>query len=349
MRRAIRSVMTAILLASGISSSTLPAQAADPLAQALSAYRDLEFDAAATRLRTALAATGSTRLGDADRQRALMHLGATESFRSRREAAAEAFRNLLLLNPRYRPDEIVFPPEVSALFHEVRIGVRAIAVVAAPESVIQDPGDRLSLRLYASSLHQVQVTVRTPDGTLAGVLHDGAVGDSLDLLWDARQERGQPRAAGRYLLRVSSRAPDGRSEREVDLPLDLSWDAVDTLPLPAPPELRPESAEPTGRARPLAVALIAGLVAIALPDVVGASGDASGMRFAVAGTLGVAGIAGLATASRRQPLPDNISWNRVERARWDAEVARVRAENDQRRTRSPLRIRAGRQTAVDVR
>jgi hypothetical protein len=193
------------------------------------------------------------------------------------------------------------------------------------------------------------VTVRTPDGTLAGVLHDGAIGDSLDLLWDARQERGQPRAPGRYLLRVSSRAPDGRSEREVDLPLDLSWDVVDTLPLPALPVLRPERAQPTGRARPLAVALIAGLVAVALPDVVGAQGDPSSMRFAVAGTLGIAGIAGVATASRPQPLPDNITWNRAERARWDAEAARVRAENDQRRTRAALRIRAGLQAAVDVR
>ena len=324
------------------------AQRADPLASALAASRDLDFDAAATRFRAALAATGANRLSDADRTRALMHLGATELFRGRRDAAAESFTTLLALDPRYRPDEIVFPPEVSALFHEVRIGVRAVAVSIPPDVELQDPGDRLVIRVYSASLHQIRATVRTPAGLVVSTLHEGSIGDSLDLLWDARQGDGRRRAAGTYLLRVMSRAPDGRAEREVEIPLTLTWDAVDTLAPPPEPAMRPEATIPTGRFRPLAVGLGAAAIAAVLPNLVGGGEEASGMRFGVAGSIGLAGIIGMASASRPRPLPENISWNRAERERWQREADRIRAENDSRAATVTLRVRSGRPTTTEI-
>jgi hypothetical protein len=326
----------------------LAAQQADPLASALAASRDLDFDVAATRLRAALAATGSNRLSEADRVRALMHLGATELFRNRREAASEAFRSLLALNPRYRPDEIVFPPEVSALFHEVRGSVRAVAISVPTDAELRDPGDRLVIRVYSASLHQIRATVRTPSGIVVSTLHEGAIGDSLDLLWDARQGDGRRRAAGTYLLRVMSRAPDGRAEREVELPLALTWDAVDTLPLPPEPAMRPEATTPTGRLRPLAVGVGAAVIAVVLPNLVGGGDEASGMRFGVAGSIGVAGIVGVASASRPRPLSENIAWNRAERERWQREADRIRVENDSRAATVTLRVRAGRATTTEI-
>ncbi len=348
----MRTILTALLLGAMLLmtplAGPLAAQQADPLASALAASRDLDFDAAASRLRAALAATGANRLSDADRARALMHLGATELFRERRTAAADAFRTLLAFNPRYRPDEIVFPPEVSALFHEVRIGVRAVAVSIPPDAALSDPGDRLVIRVYSASLHQIRATVRTQNGMVVSELHDGAIGDSLDLLWDARQGDGRRRADGTYLLRVMSRAPDGRGEREVEVPLTLAWDAVDTLPLPAEPTLRPESTTPTGRMRPLAVGLGVAAIAAVLPNLVGGGPDASSMRFGVAGTIGIAGIVGMASASRPRPLAENIAWNRAERERWQREVDRVRQENDSRAATVTLRVRAGRPTVTEV-
>jgi hypothetical protein len=345
--RAISAAVVAIVLTS-IGPHSLGAQQADPLASALAAARDLDFDVAASRLRAALAATGNTRLSDADRARALMHLGATELFRSRRDAAAAAFETLLTLNPRYRPDEIVFPPEVSALFHEVRIGVRAVTVAVPPDVALRDPGDRLVIRVYAASLHQIRATVRTPAGIIVSALHDGAIGDSLDLLWDARAEDGRRRAAGTYHLRVMSRGPEGRGEREVEVPLTLTWDPVDTLALPPEPTLRPESTTPSGRLRPLAVGLGAAVVAAILPDLVGSADAASGMRFGVAGSLGLAGVIGMASASRPRPLAENIAWNRAERDRWEREAQRIREENDSRAASTTLRVRAGRATTTEM-
>ena len=43
-----------------------------------------------------------------------------------------AFERLLFLDPRYRPDQLVFPPEVSSLFEEVRLRTRAVAVSVPP-------------------------------------------------------------------------------------------------------------------------------------------------------------------------------------------------------------------------
>lgn len=327
----------------------LAAQAGDPLASALTAYRDLEYDAAATRLRAALAATGANRLGEPDRERAMMYLGATEVFRSRREAAIESFRTLLALNPRYRPDEILFPPEVSALFHEIRIGVRAVAAVIPAESELREPGDRLVIRLYASSLHQVQAAVRTSDGTLVAPLHAGAIGDSLELLWDARQEGGQLRTPGSYLLRITSLSPEGRSERELEVTLDLAWDVVDTLAHPVEPTYRPETAERTGRIRPVLIGTVTMLAALAIPSLLDAGDEASDLRAGVAGSLGAAGVLGAILAARPMPLPDNVAWNRTERARWDSEIARVRGENARRRSSATLRVRAARPVVLEVR
>ena len=78
--------------------SVVPARAQappDPLASAVAAFTDLEFDVAATRLRTALGLSGTQRLSDEHRTRALMYLGATEIYREQRPAAVEAFRSCM--------------------------------------------------------------------------------------------------------------------------------------------------------------------------------------------------------------------------------------------------------------
>ena len=229
---------------SGAQAAGQTGQADDPLARALTAYRNLEYDDAATRLRALLAPNASVRLSAADRQRALMHLGATELFRDRRAAAVESFRTILFADPRYRPDELIFPPEVSALFQETRFGVRVVTVLVPAEVEIRGTSDRLPIRIFASSLHEIRAQILGATGSPERTLHEGAIGDSLELLWNGRDGLGRLREPGRYLLRVTSRAPDGKDEREVEIPLDVERMLVDTLDSPVPIDpstLRPES------------------------------------------------------------------------------------------------------------
>ena len=325
------------------------AQRPDPLARPMAAYRDLDYDGAATALRAALALDGTARLGDADRLRAFMYLGATETFRGKRDAAVEAFRSLLLIETRYRPDELVFPPEVSTLFQETRIGLRAVSVVLPDVTEIQSTADRLPVRIYAASLHDIRVTIIDAVGGPVRVLHEGAIGDSLELLWNGRDGLGRLREAGPYRLRVTSRSPAGRDEREVMVPLAITRADQDTLLLPAPlsaATFRPESAAATGGARYLVSGIVGALAAAALPSVAGAGSEGGSIRFGVAAALGVAGAIGFTRAKQPRPIPENIEWNRRQRETWQREVERIQAENETRRAATKLRIVAGRPTVA---
>ncbi len=340
-----RTVLALIALLASLAGATdLAAQRVDPLARPMQAYNDLDYDVAATGFRSALALEGAARLADVDRIRALMHLGATEVFRGRREAAVQAFRALILIDPRYRPDVIIFPPEVSTLFQESRIGVRAVAVVVPAGADIRTAADRLPIRVLSASLHDIRATITDGLGAPVRVLYDGAVGDSLELLWNGRDGLGRLREAGRYRLRVTSRSPEGRDEREVEIPLQLIRVEADTLPTPAelqPGAFRPESLVATGGKRLLVTGLVAAALAAVLPSVVGAEAEGSTLRFGVAGLLGAGGFYGMTRASRPIPIGENIAYNREQRAAWSREVERVRTENEARRAAAGLRITTG--------
>jgi hypothetical protein len=323
----------------------------DVLAPALERYNDLELDDAATRFRSLLALTGIARLSDDDRSRAWMYLGATELFRGLRPAAVDAFRQLLIGDPTYRPDADVFPPEVVALFQETRTGVRSVRVAVPPASELELPNDRWPIRLFASSVHDIRVGISTGLGAPERVLYDGVIGDSLLISWDGTTATGAAGASSRYLLRVASRNPRGLNEREVQLALSVERLQPDTLPWPAPlasSALRPETEVRANGVRQFLTGLVGGGVAVVLPAVLGSVDPSSG-RYAVAGAIGLAGVFGVATASKPQPIPENIAFNQARRAEWQREVDRVRAENAARRAVVRLRIRAERPVTIEIR
>ena len=342
-----------LLLALGCASPgiVIAQQAVDPLAPAIASYRGLDYEDAATRFRAALAATGGASLTAADRTRALMHLAAIDIFRNRRESATEQIRTLLVGDPRYRPDDLIYPPEVSAFFQEARLGVRAVSVVVPAVADIQAASDRLPVRVYASSLHDIRAQITDAFGSPERTLHEGAVGDSLQLLWNGRDGIGRLREPGRYLLRVTSRSPAGRDEREVEIPLSIERIVLDTLPTPeslSPSIFRPESEVRSRGVRPLLAGLVAAGAVAALPSMLGSSAGGMPLRFGVAGALGVSAVIGMTTASRPRALRENIAWNRRQRDEWDREMERVRAENDARRAATRIRITAGRAATVEI-
>ena len=339
---ATRVALTLLLSAIVPVLSTVEAQRADPLARAMTAYRGLDYDEAATRFRDLLNST-SIALTPLERSRARMFLGATEIFRGQREAAITAFRDLLIADPRYRPDELIFPPEVSALFQETRLGVRAVAVTVPANAEIRLPADRLPIRVYAAALHEIRAQIVGPRGAVESILHVGAVGDSLEVLWNPRDALGQLREPGRYFVRVASRGPDGRTEREVEVPLDVERIQQDSLPHPEPPApsaLRPETVVRSSGVRPLLTGLVTAAVIAVLPSVVGSEEPGMGVRVGVAGAVGVAGVVGLTRATTPRPLPENIDYNRRQREQWQREVDRIANENAARRAAARLQIRS---------
>jgi len=343
-------VILALLALAGAPPRAARAQSpAELLARGLSAYQDVDYDSAAAVLRAALAQPGPPALSAADRVRALAYLGATELFRERRDSAAAAFGRLLLADPRYRPDQLVFPPEVSSLFQEVRLTTRAVAVSAPPLTEIRAAGDRLIVWLYATSYHPIEVAVLRANGVLLRSLYSGGAGDSLQVLWDGRTATGTPAESGLYVLRVDSRGSDGRVARSVDVPLDLAQLHGDTVPVPSPPAESLMSREhvPGGSGvRALATGLAAAAAVVVLPSLVSGASAGMGERFAVAGALSVAGVAGFQVQRRPQPIPANVAANQALRLAWQRRADAVRAENAARRQEVRLVIRADAPRAV---
>lgn len=343
MTRVLRILAALSGLCAGVACGVRAQTASELLGRGTAAVQNLDYDSAAILLRGALARSGADALPDSSRSRAMMFLGATEFFRDHRDSAAAVFTRLLVLNPRYRPDDLIFPPEVSSLFQDVRSGLHAVAARVAPLTTISGPGDRLAVKLYATSLHEI-TAVLTRGGRPVRTLYRGGIGDSLEVLWDGRDSTGSAADSGAYLLRVSSRDPAGRVSRVLEVPLDVRITRRDTLLWPPPMSdslLLPEHRAGGGAGRALVIGLGAAAAAAALPAVIASGESGTGARFAVVVASGAAGILGFRSHRQLQPIPENIASNQALRRSWQRRMDTVRAENQSRRTETRMEIRAG--------
>src|SRR5438477_2350707 len=300
-----------------------------PFAQGIRAYQNLDFDQAAALLRRDLARASSSTATLGERAQGPLYLGAADLFRGRRDSAVAVFRRLVQLDPRYRPDRLVFPPEVTSVFDNVRVETRAVVLVAPADTEISTGTGAFTFWVVASAFQTVEVTLRYQDGAPFRALYAGPMGDSLRVQWDGLDAAGQMPPVSRVLLRVASRAPTGEPAGVVQPPLDLRAVHVDTLPWPKPPadsQFLPERAgnRPALRAL-LGGVLLAGTVT-ALPSVVG-SDHPNGSRLVVAGAVGFAGALGYVLHRPGRPLTANLQANKALRARWQQGVAAVEAED----------------------
>lgn len=126
-----RVLAVALLVAAPIPSAAQDRSARDVMTLAIAAYQNLDFDLAATLLRRALAGD----LNDSTRVRALTYLGATEHYRARDDSAGAVFSRLVILAPRYQPDTLVFPPEITRIYDAVRSRTK----VEAPQLAVAPP------------------------------------------------------------------------------------------------------------------------------------------------------------------------------------------------------------------
>lgn len=320
--------------------------AAEVLGQGVRAYQDLEFDGAAGLLRRSLAFSGTEALAPAAAARALIYLAATELFRNRRDSAAAVARRLVLLDPRFRPDELVFPPQVVALYEGIRRATPAVTARAPADTSIRPGADAFAVRLYASTFHDVSATLGTEAGRVLRTLYAGPIGDSdsLNVTWNGLDSAGVRLPDGRYAVTITSLDRQRRVVRILRLPLEVAQPSVDTLPHPAPPAdslLRPER-QPFGPAvRALAPGALAGVAIAVLPKIVASREDASGARFFVGATVTIAGIAAFISHHPGRPIPGNAAHNRALRDDWRRAADDVIRRNVQRIREVRMRIRTG--------
>jgi hypothetical protein len=342
-----RSVLLLIIAAAALAPGALAQNATALVAQAVTAYEGLELDAAAGMLRRALTPPLGDSLGSAERARALSYLGAIEVLREHRDSAVAVFRRLVLLDPLYRADTFVFPPEVTRLFDEVRVRTRVVALRVSEDTVVPLQQGWLSVWLFPSTPHDVMVTIARADGRPLRALYAGPLGDSLRVRWDGRDSTGAIAPRGSLWLTVASRA-GGATDRLVQLPLDFDV-AVDTMAHPAAPgadQLLPERANRRTALRSLANGLLIGAAAISLPQIVAPGEHPSGTRLVVGGTLALSGLVGYLVQPPGRPLPDNAATNRARRDDWQRRTNAVIAENAKRQQGASFRIRSAGRTVV---
>jgi len=328
----------------------LPAQVTIAwLDQAERAYRDLEYDRVAELIRGGLSREPEMRM--AERARALTYLAASELFRGRRDTAVAVLSRLLVTNPRYRPDDLIFPPAVTDLFQTVRMTTKAVTVRVQPNTDLRIGDDRLAMRLLVTSYHDVSAVIVRDDGDQVRSLYSGPVADSLDLSWNGRDAGGLTVEDGSYLLRVTSRTPGGpRVLRVVHIPLDIRGARPDTVPEPpALPDslFLPERARGKSGFGSLGAGLLAAAAIVAMPHVLAGPGEASSGRYAVAGAAGVLGIVGFVIQRPSKVLLPNVRANAALREAWTRRVTVIRAENAERKRNLVLRIHAGTATTLD--
>jgi hypothetical protein len=323
-------------------STTSPSTAA--LASGVRHYQQLEYDSASITLRRALAFGGANGLNEDGRTRALTYLAAAELFRGRRDSSFATFRRLVALNPRARPDPLVFPPEVTTIYDFAREGTKVVRVELPRDTTIRIGADRYRARLYASSFHQIIVSVEREDGFTVRTLYAGAISDTIQVFWAGDDTLFMANDSGRLVFSVTSLTANGRQGRVVRIPLDLVMGPQDTLPSPPPlPDslFLPER-EPAGPGlKALGRGAGVGLAVALLPSLVAGGSAPSGSRFAVAGGLTIAGVIGFIRHRPGRPIPDNISANLALRDGWQAQVRTTAAENVIRAQQKRLDIHAG--------
>jgi hypothetical protein len=342
----MRSLLLVVIMCAGTAVVPGPASgqtASAVLTQGVRSYDDLEFEQAAGLLRRALAVQGKDALSGADASRALIYLAATELLRDRRDSARAIARRLVIRNPRFRPDELVFPPQLLLLYEVVRRATQAVIGESPADTAIRPGSEAMAVRLYASSVHDIAAALVALDGRVVRTLYRGPIGDSLVVRWNGLDSAGtSPPPSGSYVLTVSSFNRDGRVVRILRMPVEVLPGPTDTLAHPPPPAdtvLLPER-RPLGPAlRVLAPGVLGGVGLAVLPGLVARGENPSGARFAVGGTVALASIAAFVSHRPGRQIPANFAHNRAiqDWRRAAADVARRNAE----RGRGLIGVRTG--------
>lgn len=321
-----------------------PPLAAQSLANLLDsgirAYQNLEFPLAERVLaRTATEATAADSTSLA--QQARMYLGATEIFLKNSDSAFATFRRMVLADPRYEADELVFPPQVTSVFDSARSVTPAVSLGVPTDTVLTGTSPALSITVYPSTLHRVVLTVMDASGAHPVVLLSGLVADSAVEHWTV-----PPPAPGGTRFRIVAQSMDlnGGVLRSVTVPIRVAPNPPDTLALPAAPAdslFLPEHAHDDLGVTSLAAGIGVGAALAVLAPAVAPGGHLTPARFAVAGTVGIAGIIGFFTHKPGRTLDANVAANRAIRQAWTAHRDSVAAVNLRRRRAAGVVVRAG--------
>jgi len=341
-----------LVVALALPVSAARAQSArDLFQQGVRAYRRLEFVTATQLFERALALPADPSDTVASRGRLLEYLAASHLFARHPDSARATVRRLLREEPRHQVDDLVFPPEVSSLFTEVRRFSPIVQITAPADTLLRPPTDGWEVRLVPAAFPNIDVSLTDSEGALYRRLYTGPIADTLLLRWDLSDSLSQRSGPGRYLLKVMSRDPRSNASHLIELPLDLSFEVRDTQPQPpplGPSDLLPERTPGGGGAAALIAGSSIGLSTVLLPSILASGGSPSNARFVVGGAITMASLGAFLQKRPGRPIRENIAANLQTREAWERRRADVARENAERLADVRVRVRSGTVGVTDV-
>jgi hypothetical protein len=366
--KVLRKTLLAGLVAAALAAAARPLEAQAPIRQQLAAARqhlvNLNADSAAALLEAILAR--SNVLGP-ERSWAFALMAVVRLGEQNRLGARLMFEQALRTNAQLPVDSLAalrdLDSEAEVVFREAQTIVQQTAPGAAgparvplsvgfrvaPETTLTGADGRLAVLPRPSRPARTVVTV-APVGAPAGSMLTNSdtlpAGATVPLVVDLRYSGGRPFENGRYTLTLTATDSSGT---QASIPWTMVIQSQPPVVQPEPrrlaeSDLRPETLQVRYRAPSTLLAGAGlGIAAVALPSVLGRTEVNKGLAsdataYVVAGSATVAGIIGFLNGRRAVYQPENARLNAERRARYEADVQRVRAANEEARRVPPIRV-----------
>ena len=319
-----------------------PPPGGERLARAMAALEATETEGAVELLHQILATPPAAPLSTLQRD-AQVQLGVASWSLGLYDSASVHFQAAISIDPFTSLDRETFNPDLLALFRAAKRATFAIGVRPPPDTALA-LRERWPVAIAVTRPGTVRLWLTAPalggrDTLTATAAVDSTVTVPLALVG----RDTAPLPAGRYRLAVEWSDAQGRSPGPT-LALEVSPHVADTLlPEPAPPdslyrlEVRFGRPSHAGLARGVGFGLGAGLMPLLLANSRLRGSESRAVTVGVA--LSLAGVAGYVLGRPRQPLPENIAYNRALRADWEVRNRAIAAANEQRRGVVLVRVR----------
>jgi hypothetical protein len=314
-------------------------------------------DSAFARLDAGEVERGAEMLGDvltphqplfpaAVRARALARLAEVTWSLGGTDSARALLRQAIQVDPFFMPPGDAFNPELQTAYRRVRRNTPAIAIRAPRDTVLTPLRDSLPVEIAVGRPGEVRLllrlTVPRPRDSVLTVL-------SVDSMAIARIPLGAPNgsmlAPGSYAIEGEV-AASGRGASDL-LQLSVERTSVDTMsPRSAIPgtSFRPETRKSGASLRTVREGIGLGALVLLASAAVN-DGALSGRSIPPAAVLigGSVAVATIALKRSNVRIPENIRYNDLLRANWDARNRTIAVENATKLRIAPLRIRATRE------
>ena len=320
----------------------------DPVQDGIQAYQDLDFSGA-TQILNPLTYDSSIALDR--RVTARSYLGAANVFLGQVSSAETVYRNLLTDDPTFRPDQLVFPPEVTTFFEQVRVRTRVVRTVPQENIEAMIGVDTVLIDIVASIGHTVVAEMHFYGaGALETVqrVYSGEIGETDRIAWDPGAVGVEKLMSDSVWLSIVSLSPGGAEERRVVLPLHLTITRPDTLDHPVfPAEMILPELGPRRRGPSLMAGALGGMALALAPAIASPEAQLNGARFSIMGGIVLAATIGLIKPAPGLPIPANVEANRMLREQWQARLDQVLIENERLRVEIRLTVRPGTQVLFE--